>query len=64
VYDKNGKSRGYGFIEYEREKDMQNAYKMADAKKLDGVRKSSFYFVILFFFILFVVLFSVCFSFV
>ena len=30
------KSRGYAFIEYEREDDMRKAYKYADAMKLDG----------------------------
>jgi len=39
IYDnKTGKSRGYGFIEYERERDMKEAYKYADGKKIDGRR--------------------------
>ncbi|KAH8550540.1 CBN-RNP-7 protein [Umbelopsis sp. PMI_123] len=38
VRDKDGKSRGYAFIEYEREKDMRAAYKDADGLKLDGHR--------------------------
>lgn len=35
---KNGKPRGYAFIEYESEKDMHTAYKHADGKKIDGRR--------------------------
>lgn len=35
---KNGKPRGYAFVEYESEKDMHSAYKHADGKKLDGRR--------------------------
>lgn len=35
---KNGKPRGYAFIEYETEKDMHSAYKHADGKKIDGRR--------------------------
>lgn len=38
IQDKAGKPRGYAFIEYEREKDMRNAYKQADGKKIDGQR--------------------------
>ncbi|GAB5592282.1 hypothetical protein Unana1_07182 [Umbelopsis nana] len=38
VRDQEGKSRGYAFIEYEREKDMRAAYKDADGLKLDGRR--------------------------
>jgi len=39
IYDnKTGKSRGYGFIEYEKERDMKEAYKYADGKKIDGRR--------------------------
>jgi len=38
IQDKDGKPRGYAFIEYEREKDMRNAYKQADGKKIDGRR--------------------------
>ena len=30
------KSRGYAFIEYEREEDMKRAYKFADAMRIDG----------------------------
>jgi len=33
-----GKPRGYGFIEYEHERDMHSAYKHADGKKIDGRR--------------------------
>jgi len=35
---KNGKPRGYAFIEYESERDMHSAYKHADGKKIDGRR--------------------------
>jgi len=35
---KTGKPRGYAFIEFEKEKDMRNAYKLADGKKIDGRR--------------------------
>lgn len=38
VKDKEGKSRGYAFIEFEKEKDMRTAYKLADGKKVDGRR--------------------------
>jgi U1 small nuclear ribonucleoprotein len=38
VEDPEGKSRGYGFVEYEKEADMKNAYKYADGKKIDGRR--------------------------
>ncbi|KAJ3055375.1 hypothetical protein HK097_010720 [Rhizophlyctis rosea] len=38
VTDQNGKSRGYAFIEYEKEKDMKGAYKEADTSKLDDRR--------------------------
>lgn len=33
-----GQSRGYAFIEYENKKDMKEAYKMADGKKIEGKR--------------------------
>lgn len=33
-----GQSRGYGFIEFEHERDMKAAYKQGDAKKIDGKR--------------------------
>lgn len=33
-----GKPRGYAFIEYKREKDMHEAYKRADGKRIDGRR--------------------------
>lgn len=29
---------GYAFVEFEREKDMKEAYKTADGKKIDGKR--------------------------
>jgi len=35
---KSGKPRGYAFIEFEKERDMRNAYKLADGKKIDGRR--------------------------
>lgn len=38
VEDEEGKSRGYGFVEYENESDMKAAYKYADGKKIDGRR--------------------------
>ncbi|KAG6464957.1 U1 small nuclear ribonucleoprotein 70 kDa [Manduca sexta] len=39
VFNKeSGKPRGYAFIEYERERDMHSAYKLADGKKIDGKR--------------------------
>merc|ERR1719171_3246076 len=38
VYDKKGKPRGYAFIEYEHERDLKNAYKQGDGKKIDGRR--------------------------
>ena len=33
-----GKHRGYGFIEFEHERDMKTAYKQGDGKKIDGKR--------------------------
>jgi len=38
IKDKEGKPRGYAFIEYERERDMKAAFKAADGKKIDGRR--------------------------
>eukprot|EP01091_Cochliopodium_minus_P019432 TRINITY_DN815_c0_g1_i1.p1 TRINITY_DN815_c0_g1~~TRINITY_DN815_c0_g1_i1.p1 ORF type:complete len:343 (-),score=139.36 TRINITY_DN815_c0_g1_i1:126-1154(-) len=38
VYDNEGKPRGYAFIEFEHQRDMKEAYKHADAKKIDGRR--------------------------
>lgn len=39
VQDKvNDKPRGYAFIEYRKEKDMHDAYKHADGKRIDGKR--------------------------
>jgi U1 small nuclear ribonucleoprotein len=35
---KDGKPRGYAFIEYESERDMHSSYKHADGKKIDGRR--------------------------
>jgi U1 small nuclear ribonucleoprotein len=40
ITDKDGKPRGYAFIEYEREKDMKVAYMEGDAMRLeDGGRR-------------------------
>jgi len=36
--DLDNKPRGYAFIEFERERDMRDAYKAADAKKIDDRR--------------------------
>ena len=36
VSDKEGKSRGYAFIEFESERDLRDAYKHADGIKIDG----------------------------
>eukprot|EP00967_Tisochrysis_lutea_P097673 scaffold143547_cov20-Tisochrysis_lutea.AAC.1 len=33
-----GKSRGYAFIEFEDKKDMKEAYKSADGRKIEGRR--------------------------
>eukprot|EP00854_Cymbomonas_tetramitiformis_P000978 gene978-1495_t len=39
VHDKNsGKPRGYAFIEYSSSREMKNAYKMGDGRKIDGRR--------------------------
>jgi len=38
VYDQKGKPRGYAFIEYEHERDLKNAYKQGDGKKIDSRR--------------------------
>eukprot|EP00026_Physarum_polycephalum_P007173 Phypoly_transcript_07230.p1 GENE.Phypoly_transcript_07230~~Phypoly_transcript_07230.p1 ORF type:complete len:299 (+),score=50.32 Phypoly_transcript_07230:72-968(+) len=39
VHDtKTGKPRGYAFIEFDKERDMRTAYKLADGKKVDGRR--------------------------
>lgn len=38
VYDQKGKPRGYSFIEYEHERDLKNAYKQGDGKKIDARR--------------------------
>lgn len=34
--DKEGKSRGYAFIEYEHEEDMKRAYRAADGMRIEG----------------------------
>ena len=36
IYDKEGNSKGYGFVEYENEEDMRRAYRAADAMKVEG----------------------------
>ena len=36
VSDKEGKSRGIGFVEYENEEDMKRAYRAADGIKIEG----------------------------
>merc|ERR1712187_996601 len=38
VYDQKGKPRGYAFVEYENERDLKNAFKQGDGKKIDGRR--------------------------
>merc|ERR1719379_1981759 len=38
VYDQKGKPRGYAFVEFEHERDLKNAYKQGDGKKIDGRR--------------------------
>ncbi|CAB3402559.1 unnamed protein product [Caenorhabditis bovis] len=38
VHDKEGKPRGYAFIEYSDKSEMHNAYKKADGIKIDGKR--------------------------
>merc|ERR1711953_1659175 len=38
VYDQKGKPRGYAFVEFEHERDLKNAYKQVDGKKIDGRR--------------------------
>lgn len=38
IYDLEGKPRGYGFVEFERERDMRAAYKQADGRRILGRR--------------------------
>merc|ERR1712139_755130 len=38
VYDQKGKPRGYAFVAFEHERDLKNAYKQGDGKKIDGRR--------------------------
>jgi U1 small nuclear ribonucleoprotein len=39
VHDKDSKKpRGYAFIEYQHTRDMKNAYKQADGRKIDNRR--------------------------
>lgn len=40
VRDSEGKSRGYGFIEFEHKSDFKNAYKRGDRKRVDEARVS------------------------
>lgn len=35
---KNGKPKGYAFVEFEKERDMHSAYKHGDGRKIDGKR--------------------------
>jgi U1 small nuclear ribonucleoprotein len=36
VKDKEGKSRGYAFVEYEHEEDMKRAFRAADGMRIEG----------------------------
>ena len=36
VTDKDGRSKGYAFVQYEHERDLKDAYKHADGIKIDG----------------------------
>ena len=36
IHDREGKSRGYAFVEFESERDLKDAYKFADGIKIDG----------------------------
>jgi U1 small nuclear ribonucleoprotein len=36
IRDKDDKSRGYGFVEYENEEDMKRAYRAADGMRIEG----------------------------
>merc|ERR1712129_208128 len=38
IYDQKGKPRGYAFVEFEHKRDLKNAYKQGDGKKIDGRR--------------------------
>jgi len=38
VQDKEGKPRGYAFVEFESERDMRHAFKLADGRKIDNRR--------------------------
>eukprot|EP00462_Mataza_sp_D1_P015044 CAMPEP_0175162458 /NCGR_PEP_ID=MMETSP0087-20121206/25171_1 /TAXON_ID=136419 /ORGANISM="Unknown Unknown, Strain D1" /LENGTH=334 /DNA_ID=CAMNT_0016450985 /DNA_START=47 /DNA_END=1053 /DNA_ORIENTATION=- len=38
IVDKKGKSRGYGFVEFESSRDLKEAYKDADGRKINGRR--------------------------
>ena len=38
IQGQDGKPRGYGFVEFEREKDLRAAYRDADGRKIDNRR--------------------------
>jgi U1 small nuclear ribonucleoprotein len=38
VLDKDGKSRGYAFVEFSSEQDLQMAYRKSEGRKIDGRR--------------------------
>ena len=38
IRDKNGASRGYAFIEFDRRRDFLSAFRQADGKRIDGRR--------------------------
>lgn len=38
IYDRKGKSRGYAFVEFESSRDLKEAYKDADGRKINGRR--------------------------
>jgi U1 small nuclear ribonucleoprotein 70kDa len=38
IRDLEGKSRGYGFVEFENDEDFKNAYKYADGRRIDNKR--------------------------
>lgn len=38
IKDKEGKSRGYGFVEFDRRRDFLSAFRQANGKRIDGKR--------------------------
>ena len=38
MYDGEGRSRGYAFVQFDRVQDMKEAYKRADGMRVDGKR--------------------------